>query len=480
MAPYRYFGPFADLWIPEIGYVLYENADRLAVMEQAIDLADEYMEQILEVPQSVRRKACLCFIGFVRGQISHVARAEIRYKARTGNDRIDLWKMEKLQRPVSAAKLRAALKGSRLGTAKEALKNGGHLPPAAFASVIKALKEVDRQAARIADSLYDREREVAGPAPVQTRVNWVLQRDAVVTALDIARIPRGELSVPPQAPADTRSTEISIFDDVQDVRGLEDILVLHDLDGAEGWNFLKSHRYPARTFRYQDITLTVILANKLPLEEQLGMDLIYINETLKSVVFVQYKVMKGADGEAGYRPDRQLDIELARMDELSKLLSKAGADASCDGYRLGDEAFFLKFCKGVLEHRDAGMVPGHYLPVGFWNRLAPDPRLKGPRGGIKVTPANLPRYLTATQFKDMVAGAWIGTSTLQADIIVPLIKKIWRSKRAVTLAIKSEKPESTPGLDDFLTEDDSEDAIGTSFRPAKRRKPGQKPKIIQI
>jgi hypothetical protein len=133
--------------------------------------------------------------------------------------------------------------------------------------------------------------------------------------------------------------------------------------------------------------------------------------------------MKGADGQEGYRPDRQLEIELARMDDLSTLLSKAGADGSCDGYRLSDEAFFLKFCKGVLEHREAGMVPGYYLPVGFWKRLAPDRRLKGPRGGIKVTPASLPRYLTATEFKDLVARAWIGTSALQADIIVPLIKK---------------------------------------------------------
>jgi hypothetical protein len=97
-----------------------------------------------------------------------------------------------------------------------------------------------------------------------------------------------------------------------------------------------------------------------------------------------------------------------------------------------------------------------------------------------VTPASLPRYLTAAQFKDMVAGAWIGTSTLQADIIVPLIKKIWRSKRAVTLAIESEKPEDTPKLDDFLTEDDLEDAIGISFRRARKRKPGQKPKVVQI
>jgi hypothetical protein len=117
MPPYRYFGPFAELWIPKIGYVLYEKADRQEVMEQASDIDGECMEQIAEVPQSVRRKACLCFIGFARGQISHLARAEIRYKARTGNDRIDLWKMEKLSQrlPSSAphSKARALERRSR-------------------------------------------------------------------------------------------------------------------------------------------------------------------------------------------------------------------------------------------------------------------------------------------------------------------------------------------------------------------------------
>ena len=112
--------------------------------------------------------------------------------------------------------------------------------------------------------------------------------------------------------------------------------------------------------------------------------------------------------------------------------------------------------------------------------MAPDPRLKGPRGGIKVTPGSLPRYLTGTEFKELVARAWIGTSAMQADIIVPLIKKIWRSKRAVTLAIKSDKREPTPELGDFLTEEDLEDAIGGSFRRARKRRPGQKLKVVQI
>ena len=477
MPHYRYLGTFAEPWIPKIGYVLYEQADRQELLEDDLGIRDECWESIPEVPESARRKPTLCFVGFKRGQISHVARAEIRYKARSGNDRIDLWKMEPLPKPVSVAKLRAALKGRRIGIARETLKNGGHLPPQTFKSVMEALERIDRDAFQIADALFDRARRARHSVPEHARTNWALQRDAVVTALDIAKIPRGKLDVPPQAPEDTSSRVVSIFDDVESVRGLEDILVLHDLGAAEGWASIKSHRYPAKTFRNGDTILTVVLANKLPLEEQLGIDLIYINETLKSVVFVQYKVMKGADGEEGYRPDRQLQSELKRMDELAALLSSAAPDASCDGYRLGDDAFFLKFCKGVLEHNEAGMVPGYYLPVGYWKRLVADPRIRGPRNGVKVTPANIPRYFTATDFKELVTRAWIGTSALQADIIVPLIKKIWRSKRTVALAIKSEKPEPIPEPDDVV---DFSPTLALGLPRGKRRRPGQRPKIIQI
>lgn len=431
------------------------------------------------MPESARRKPSLCFIGFARGQISHVARAEIRYKARSGNDRLDLWKMEALPRPISVAKLRTALKGSRLGIAREALKSGGHLPPKAFARVMEALRGLDPDAFRVADGLFDRERRERRSLPDQVRMNWGLQRDAVITALDIARIPRGELAVPAQPPRDTPGGVTSIFDGVGTIHGLEDILVLHDLNGAAGWDAIEAHSYPAKTFRNGDTVLTVLLANKLPLERLFGVDLIYVNETLKSVVFVQYKVMKGVDGEEGYRPDNQLKEEIKRMDRVAELLARAPRGGDCDNYRLGGEPFFLKFCKAVLEHQDSGMVPGHYLPLGFWKRLAVDSRIRGPKGGVKITPSNLPRYFTATDFKDLVARAWVGTTTLQAEIIVPMILEMIESGRSIAHAIKSEKTELEPEFDDGFDKDSPvEPAFG--FRRGKRRRPGQKPKITQI
>jgi hypothetical protein len=69
-------------------------------LEDDHGIRGECYESVREVPENARRKPSLCFIGFARGQISHVARAEIRFKARSGNDRLDLWKMEALPRPM--------------------------------------------------------------------------------------------------------------------------------------------------------------------------------------------------------------------------------------------------------------------------------------------------------------------------------------------------------------------------------------------
>lgn len=85
------------------------------------------------------------------------------------------------------------------------------------------------------------------------------------------------------------------------------------------------------------------------------------------------------------------------------------ADDTCDGYRLSMDPFFLKFCSRLLTHNDTGHVPGHYVPLGYWKRLAADARMKGKRGGVHVDKDNLGRHFDPTAFIDLVAKGWIGT-----------------------------------------------------------------------
>ncbi|CAB3785886.1 hypothetical protein LMG28614_02229 [Paraburkholderia ultramafica] len=270
-------------------------------------------------------------------------------------------------------------------------------------------------------------------------MNWAYQRDAVVTSLEIAGIPKNHLHIAPQVTDDSVEGVRSIFDSEEQMTTIEDLAILQDLDaGGEGWEYIKRQRYPAKLFVYNETKLTVILANKMPIEHQLGVDLIYVNETLKAAVFVQYKMFRGVDGEDGYRPEKNLAREIDRMDALAASLATAGHDESCDGYRFGSDPFFMKFCKKLLTHQDSGHVPGMYVPLSFWKRLIKSPAAKGRNRGTVVYPETFQRrYFTPTHFIDMVGRGWIGTTCMQTDLIVPYLKAAIEGKKTVVLAVQS-------------------------------------------
>ena len=365
-------------WNAEIGYVLHNEGDRKDALDNDFNDKGICSELIPEVTKTAKRKNMLCFIGFSEGQLSHIARAEVRYPARSGNDRIDLWKIEELPTPVAVDRLVEAVGNSyRTKQATIGLASGGYLPPKTFQAVMEALRKISPEAFGIADSLRKRDEEVHPTISDDIKTNWVLQRDAVITALDLANISRSSLHITTQPDVDITGDSCSIFDRIGDVRGLEDIIIMHDMEKYPEWKEIKSHQYPAKTFSSEKVTLTVILANKLPLEQQLGVDLIYVNESLKSVVLVQYKIMSGDDGENGYRPNEQLVEEIRRMDSILNHIIESYKDIDSDGYRLSYDAFFLKLCKSVIDHEEEGLVPGFYLPLSYWKLLMNDPALKG-------------------------------------------------------------------------------------------------------
>lgn len=214
---------------------------------------------------------------------------------------------------------------------------------------------------------------------------------------------------------------------------------------------LKQELVRDRRFTFEAASLThslyrpFILANKLPLERQLGVDLIYVNETLKSVVFVQYKMFSGTDGEDGYRPDGQLDKEIVRIDAAAARLSEIAPDESCSGYRFGTDPFFLKFCSKLVPPDAIGHVPGIYVPVSYWKRLIETPAAKGSRGGSVVYAETFGRrYFTPTHFIDMVGRGWVGTSALQTDFLAPYLKAALQGDKGLVLAVAS----STGGSQD--------------------------------
>jgi hypothetical protein len=272
------------------------------------------------------------------------------------------------------------------------------------------------------------------------------QQQALVTALSIAGLDRDELQewTPPD-----QGLPGSFLDGLPSARLREDPMVVNDLSKVPGFGVIKSLPYNAAVFESNTERLTVVLANRLPLEEQTGTDLVYFNETYNSFVMVQYKAMDRDDEEGAlFRlPSTQLNEEIQRMDKLLKILHSCPPNNHRDGFRLNENPFFLKLCpRIVFQPDDVSLVPGMYLPLDYWKVLAIHPSLKGPRGGLRVTYKNVGRHFENTDFIKLVAKAWIGTNTNQSSILKNLIREVIKTGKAVAIAVKANTEVSRDAL----------------------------------
>lgn len=192
--------------------------------------------------------------------------------------------------------------------------------------------------------------------------------------------------------------------------------------------------------------LTVFFANRLPLEEQTGTDLIYFNETYQSFVMVHYKAMEREEGlngvpQAVFRlPNAQLGEEITRMDALLAVIQACPANTLHDGYRLNENPFFLKLCSLLVSNPDdIGLVPSMYLPLDYWKQLVQSPGIQGPRGGLGVTFENAGRHFDNSSFTTIASKAWVGTTPSQLDVLKGVIRQILKTGKAVIIAIKLKK-----------------------------------------
>jgi hypothetical protein len=224
-------------------------------------------------------------------------------------------------------------------------------------------------------------------------------------------------------------------------------MVIQDLSNLPGFKLVKTLPYNAAIFESESARVTIVLANRQPLEQQLGTDLIYYNETFRCFVMVQYKAMETHDDLRGmFRlPNAQLDKEIARMDQLLIELKKCAGPASSDGFRLSENPFFLKLCRRIVFNPDdVSLVDGMYLPLDYWRLLVVDPRVTGSRGGRAVGYANARRYFDNSAFVTLVANAWIGSTPPQSGVLESVIRQTLGFGRAIAIAVKTPILQESP------------------------------------
>lgn len=429
------------------GYVVVLPKDRMEAFLKCVEEGQRFGEPVPEFQHS-RNVPLVCFV--VEGRkISHVALGKRGARSGTGLRRLNLEKAEKLADPISVRRIVNRLPKRNKAYAEQRLATGGLLSEKSFAAVVDAIRHLAPQASSILER-YSSERVVRiNKLSRRVRENLAYQKEAVLTALSIAGIGREEVQEwnPPD------DTPVSFLDGLPTARLREDPMVVHDLTHLPGFDVLKTYPYNAAVFESESERLTVILANRLPLEEQTGTDLIYFNETYQSFVMVQYKAMEREDDENGvghavFRlPNAQLAAEITRMDALLAELRDCVPNAGHNGFRLTDNPFFLKLCpRLVFNPDDIGLVPGMYLPLDYWKLLEQHPGIKGPRGGLRVTYENVGRHLDNSAFTTVVAKAWLGTTPSQSAVLKEAIRQTLETGKAVAIAVKPRKQVSS-GMD---------------------------------
>lgn len=389
-----------------------------------------------------RRSPLIVLLSFDDGKITHIADGRKSISAGSGLSRLNMKNLEQLKEPVAFETLLRKVSGRSLENLQRVLYVGGVLPPKTMADTVNALVELDPSLSRRLSRFSESRAQKIASIPKRSRENLAFQKESLTAALDVAG-----LSSEPVLGWSPGEEPTSFLDGLEQTYAREDVMLHADLTSLPGFSALKEAPFlAAKTFGDDSNPfnrVTVVMANRLRLEEQTGADLIYYNETYKSFVLVQYKAFaKQTDKhEFRWKAGDQFEKELGRMDEFLEELAKADPDTDPDGFRLTANPFFLKFCPRVIFNPDdKGLFPGLYLPHGLWKMLASSGRLKGEAGGNLLTYENVGRRVSNTDFVILLRGAWVGTTINQSTSLERLIRQVLQTGRTVTFAVKRSPP----------------------------------------
>ncbi|WP_268036187.1 hypothetical protein [Algoriphagus sp. PAP.12] len=279
-------------------FILKMDQNRYSLFEETVNEEYRFSEPVDDFELS-RSLPLLCFIFDDQDRIAYIAFAKKGMRAGTNPRRLNIIDPIKLKNPIPSDPILEEVSGKVRNTVNEKLSYGGLLPPRSSEYFIDTVIDLFPNTEDILSQFSRRSRERFKRLSTNTKKLLGQQKDAVATAMTIAGIDRGRLR---SWSLKSDSAPESFLDGLQDVYLLEDQVIANDLKSFPGYDFLKSQSHGSTVFRDDRVNkLTVVLANRLPLEKQTGTDLIYFNETFGSFVMVQYKMMDSDDGKAIFR-----------------------------------------------------------------------------------------------------------------------------------------------------------------------------------
>ncbi len=430
--------------IAAAGYVLNVPPDRRVILlTEAANGGSFYrstpfIAEPVPIFEHSRRAPLVVFASFEDRKITHISEGRKGTSAGTGLVRLNMQDLKALTRPITFNELESGVPKRFLAHLKRVLASGGILPPRTFGAFVDRILELDASLSEHLARFSESRREVLRNFKPIEKENLAFQKEALGAALEISGLSKDELlNWQP-----VKGSQQSFLDGLPNATVREDAMLLADFSNVPGFDGIgEVTHYGSKVFtklEHPAVRLTVIMANRLPLEQQTGADLIYFNETYRSFVMVQYKAMEKGNDQPEFRwqANDQFVKEIARMDSLLAQLNKIQSGKDPDGYRFSNNPFFLKFCPRVIFNPDdKGLFKGIYLPLDLWKHADNAGRFKGVKGGKVLTYENTGRKINNSEFVSIVSSSWVGTSIEQSAILGPLIRQVLASGKTVTLAI---------------------------------------------
>jgi hypothetical protein len=325
---------------------------------------------------------------------------------------------------------------------------GRRMPDATWRSLIDAITTLNQEyGASVNRLLRLREEMTRG----YSGAGWTivgLERDALNLALSAFNADKNQILLnwtPPSSPA-------PFMAGLRHMNVIEDQMIAHDshvLDD-KGWQIVMEGQGYIVQFERGNERLTVINANRNPIETTLGVDLVYYDHTHDSYIMVQYKRMQQTSDEnssAVYYPrlDHTFSEEYQRMSSFIQANPVPSTFTSSKSYRLNANPFYFKFCpKVILNPTATTMINGMYLSLDYFDCFRGSPESRGRRGAECAVRYDSPqKHYNNTQFVSLFQQGWIGSSMINTRAITEIINRALQSDKSLLIAESSriERPE---------------------------------------
>ncbi|MBF2755006.1 MAG: hypothetical protein ISN29_07080 [Gammaproteobacteria bacterium AqS3] len=391
-------------------------------------------------------KPLVVLVFYPKRRLILIGRGDRRRRVVTAKHRVNIDNAVVLKKPLDETKIFNEIHPNPRTEIKYKLDNGDLLDTRFFQEIIEAIVRLRPELKDHIELLCTDPKIWLEKFTLKEKESLALQKETVSTSLQVSGIEHDEYS--DWQPKDLISETSCYLDGLGQTRMREDSMIHADMSLVPGFDEVQNLRgSTSRVFHNRATKLTVTMANRLPLEEQTGADLIYYNETYHSFVMVQYKAMeKDKKGNEKFRfPEKQFEKEIMRMQELHNLISEPpliNKNSDKNNFRLNYNPFFFKFCpRDQLDPLDAKLVRGIYLPIEYWKYLENDPDHLGPRKGRSLTYENVGRYFSNTDFIILVSKAWVGTSREQSEQLKRWIQKIIKTGDSITFSVQQKNDE---------------------------------------